>query len=76
MVNVIRCPHCEKNYEIQDCVKQTTTQKKFGRNTLVVRSAYFCICSKCSSQYAWFQEQHIARFRHGWQNAKDYLKII
>lgn len=74
MESIIRCPQCNKNYEIQDCVKQKITQRKFGRNILVLRSAYFCTCSKCSFQYAWYQEQRTARFRHGWKNANDFLK--
>lgn len=74
MENIIRCPQCDKKYEIQDCVKQKTIQKNFGRNILVFRNAYFCTCSNCSFQYAWYQEQHTARFRHGWENANDFLK--
>ena len=72
MEYIVKCPQCDKNYETQDCVKQETTHIKCGK---VVHTAYFCICSNCSCQYAWGQEQHtIGRFRFGWKNAEEFLK--
>lgn len=76
MENIIKCPQCNKNYESEDCIKEVTKQKKIGDNISTLHAIYFCQCTNCLYQYAWHQEQHIARFRKDWLSAEKFLKNL